>query len=212
MKKLLLLLLPILLVISGCGKSSEVISGYHGCSVNQGFKRSVTVKQEPIGYITYLKIGNVECATDLQVTDPMDLQGNLKVFGVVSWLTWREKPTDPIVFAAQVSGANKDKLLQLGNTDLTGIDIEFSFTLYEYDLGTMAYYKSLGSNSNVLKGTLQKEGESLLFLMSTDAGVDVAAPVNYNFQFGVKAAGAGQEIFKAEFINDSEVKAWGGGK
>lgn len=209
MRKTYFLLLTVILLLSaaGCGeKAVEIptsIDGQRFCSVIQGFNFLPT-RQSVAGYITYMKIRGVEFAADLEVINPAAYPSKMNVFGVVSWLTWRENPTDPVVFAAQVSGDNKNKLAALGSTDLTGADIEFSFDLYFYDKQKGAYTKFLTSNEKILKGSLYKQEEHLLYLMSTDSRGDVTTPENFNFQLGVGPEGAGQEI-----IVGGEAKGWG---
>jgi hypothetical protein len=211
MKKLLLLLLPIILVISGCGEKAaeSVTTGQRYYSLVQGFEY-LPSRQNPVGYITYLKIGDVEVAADLTVTDPLNpLLPKIKVSGVVSWLTWKGGPNDPVVFAAQVSKANKDTLTALGKTNLADKPVEFSFALYDNDIKFLMYYKSMSSGTGTLKGTLFKQGDNLLYLISGDSGVDVTSPENFNFQLGVKAAGGGQKIVTVESFKIVE-KPWGG--
>jgi hypothetical protein len=210
MKKLLLLLLPIIIIVTGCGAKTETSNaGYHSCNVVQGFTLP-PYQRESVGYITSFKIGGMEGAADMTVTDPINTRGTMKVFGVLSWLTWREGANDPVVFAAQVSGANKDKLAALKKAELTGVEIEFSFSVYDYDTKADAYYKSVSSGTKALKGMLHKEGEQILFLISPDSSAFVANPENFNFQLGVKGTGGGQSIILTDAVGKVKEKGWGG--
>jgi hypothetical protein len=208
--KILLLILPLLITVTGCGeKAAEtIVNGQRYYSMAQGFG-FMPSRQDAVGYITYLKIGDTVAAADFNVADPLNITTRLKVCGVVSWLTWRQGANDPVVFAAQVSGANKDKLAALGKTDLTDIAIEFGFTLYDYDLKTRAYYKMMNPAADTLKGTLYKQDEYLLFLMSTDPSAVVSDPENYTFQIGVKGTGGGQKIMITESQGKAAEKGWG---
>jgi hypothetical protein len=209
MKKLLLLVLPLLIIITGCGgKAAETNNGQRFYSLLQGFEY-IPSRQDPVGYITSLKIGGVEGAADITVPDPMDITAKLKVFGVVSWFTWREGANDPVVFAAQVSEANKENLTALGKTDLTDLKIDFSFVLYDYDVKTRAYYKVMSSGTETLQGTLYKQDKYPLFLMSTDSSAVVSSPKNFNFQLGVKGTG-GQKIIIGEAGGEVSALPWGG--
>jgi hypothetical protein len=209
MKKLILLFLPLLLIFTGCGKPVDTGVGQRFCSITHGFN-FFTPGVARIGYITYLKIGGVEYAPDFEVTDPVHSGNKITVFGVASWLAWKGNQTDAVVFAAQVSGDNEQKLLELGKNDLTGIAIEFSFALYDFDSKANAYFISLSSNSQILSGTLDEEGGHLLYYMSNDTGVEVATPPNYNFQLGVKPDATPQKLQTAQSAGKSSLKIWGG--
>jgi hypothetical protein len=209
MKNLLLLLLPLIIILTGCrAKAENPNAGYHSCNVVQGFTLP-PYQRESVGYITSLKIGGMEGAADITVTDPINTGATMKVFGVLSWLTWREGDNDPVVFAAQVSSVNKDKLAALKKAELTGVEIEFSFSVYDYDLKADAYYRSVSSGTTILKGTLHKEGEQILFLVSPDSSAFVANPENFNFQLGVKGTGGGQSITITEAGGKVTEKEWG---
>lgn len=209
MKKLILLLLPLFLIFSGCGKPTNNPAAQRFCDLTHGFN-FFTPGQARIGYITYLKIGGVEYAADFDVTDPTHPDNKMKVFGVASWVAWKGQQTDAVVFAAQVSADNEQNLLALGKNDLTGIAIEFSFVLYDFDSKANTYYKSLSSNSQILTGTLDEEGGHLLYYMSNDTGVEVKTPPNYNFQLGVKPDFTPQKLQIAQSAGKSSLKNWGG--
>jgi hypothetical protein len=209
MKKLLLLILPLLLVFTGCGKPTLVPPSQRFCSLTKGFNLLAPGLVNRIGYITYLKIGTMECAADLTITDPENPANKVEVIGVVSWLSWNGGKADPVVFAAQVSAANKDTLATLGKTDLKGTDIQFAFALYDLDSVTGFYYQSLSSNNAMLQGRLHVENGHHLYYMSADSGVDVTEPVNYNFQLGVKPNDIQQKILAAEAAGKSQLQAWG---
>ena len=210
MKKLIFILLPLLLIFTGCGKSALVPASQRFCSITKGFNLISPGLIDRVGYLTYLKIGNLECASDITVTDPVNLTGELKVIGVVSWLSWNENKDGPVVFAAQVSSNNKDSLTAFGKTDLTGIDIHFGFTLYDLDLKTGKYYPSLSPDNNVLRGIIDVENGHMLYYMSPDSGVDVTDPVNFNFQLGIKPNDTVQKIMTASTPDKNSLKNWGG--
>jgi len=209
MKKILLLVLPLLLIFTSCGKPTLVPSSQRFCSLTKGFNLLAPGLVNRVGYITYLKIGTLGCSADLTVADPENSTNKMKVIGVVSWLSWNGGKTDPVVFAAQVSAVNKDLLLPFGNTDLTGVDIQFGFALYDLNSVTGFYYQSLSSTNAMLQGTLHVDNGHPLYYMSADSRVDVTEPVNYNFQLGVKPNDIQQKILTAEAAGKSKLQVWG---
>ncbi len=211
MKIMLLAILLIPLILSGCGKAvqtTDATAGMYGCSVQQGFT-FYPWRQWPIGYITYLKMGGVEYTADLPVTDPLDQAKKINVFGVISQLMWQGNNTDPIVFAAQVSAENQRMLAASENADFSKMDVEFSFTIYQFDTKAKTYFKLLSSNTKILQGTVHKQGQYYLFLISNDVGAEVNPPDNYNFQLGVKPDNKPQEIQIGISAKNSTLKAWG---
>jgi uncharacterized protein YceK len=214
MKKLLLIMLLIPLILSGCGKAAQTtnpLAGMYTGSVEQGFE-FFPWRQWPIGYITYLKLGGVEYTADLQVTDPLNQPNKINVFGVISQLMWKGATTDSIVFSAQVSTNNQKMLAATENADFSKMDVDFSFVIYQFDTKANKYFKRISSGTQALQGMVHKEGEYYLYLISTDLGAEVNPPDNYTFQLGVEPKGVTQEIEIGTSAKDSTVKPWGAGK
>jgi hypothetical protein len=204
--------LALVLLLTGCGgeaatntTSAAATATTQGvqmsCNIEQGFHLN-TENQDPVGHINYLKINGTEIPADFTVTDPENPARKTKVVGIVKWLMWEGKAGDPVVFAAQVSAGNKDRLAALGKNDLTGTEIEFSFTMYA-NVGW--YFKAVSTNGQTLKGTLQTENGHLLYYISAEPGTIVAMPQNYDFQLGVAPGATRQEI-----MNGDQAERWGG--
>ncbi|MEM9491516.1 MAG: hypothetical protein AAGC55_20395, partial [Myxococcota bacterium] len=76
-------------------------------SVEQGynFKKD---GQEPMGFITALKIATTTITADQELVEP-EAQAKLKAVAVMDSLTWGE-PTTPMQFSGRVSITNMQKL------------------------------------------------------------------------------------------------------
>jgi hypothetical protein len=213
MNKLITIILPLALLLTGCGGEAATNTTpaaattattkevQMSCNIEQGFHLN-TENQDPVGHINYLKVNGTEIPADFTVTDPENPARKTVVVGIVKWLMWEGKAGDPIVFAAQVSAGNKERLATLAKNDLTGAEIEFSFTMY---VNVGWYFKAVRPNSQTLKGTLHMENGHLLYYVSAEPGVTVAKPANYDFQLGVAPGAAKQEI-----MNGDQAEGWGG--
>lgn len=178
------------------------------CSVSQGFNFQKD-SQVVIGHINYLKIGDTELASDLNVTDPMNIANYVKVFGVASGMHWNGGYSEPITFSAQVSVANQNKLTTLQHKSMANTEVELQFTIYDYDPKTKAYYKCFHSNAVKLKGLILKQGGELAMNMSTLPGTEVVSPRNFSLQLGVMPQDTAQAIHLAFSSADKLVKPWG---
>lgn len=211
----------LLMIVAGCGNHSETAnvetgpppptvgaSSSYNCSVSQGFDFQKD-SQELIGHLNYLKIGDTEMASDLNVTDPIDISSYVKVAGVMSSIYWNGGYAEPITLSAQVSTDNKNKLASLLHNSMANTDVEFQFTVYDYDPKTKAYFKAFHTNGVKLKGLVLKQGGELAMNISMDLSSEVVWPKNYTFQLGVMPQDQAMEIHLAFSSTDKLVKPWG---
>lgn len=178
------------------------------CSVSQGFNFQKD-SQEQIGHINSLKIGDTEMASDLNVTDPMNIANYVKVFGVASGIHWNGGYAEPVTFSAQVSVPNKNKLATLQHKSMANTEVEISFTIYDYDPKAKKYYKCFHTNGAKLKGLVLKQGGELAMNIAMDQSSEVVSPKNHTFQLGVMPQDTAMEIHLAFSAKDLLVKPWG---
>lgn len=114
-------------------------------SVAQGFSFQKD-SQEQIGHINYLKIGDTELKSDLNVTDPLNVKNSVKVFGIASGIHWAGGYSEPVTFSCQVSVDNKNKLATLRHKSMANTKVEFQFDIYDYGPKAKKYYKCFHSN------------------------------------------------------------------
>ena len=182
---------------------------YKNCDVYQGYNYRKD-KQTSVGFVTSLKVGDIELQVDQACKDPTAPETELKAVMVLSGSMWGLGVTDAVYLSGQVSVYNKQKLMGLLYKDLTKVDVEFKFSVYEYDPVEKKYYKCmLPSDDAVLKGILEKNGGDLNLSVSDDASREVQSPENYAVQLGVKPQPSAQTITVATSFSDKVVKAWG---
>ncbi len=180
----------------------------YSCSVGQAFNFQKD-EQVTVGHINYLKIGDTILASDLNVTDPRDLAKIVKVFGIVSGISWNGGYADPVNFSAQVSVPNKNKLATLQHKTLSNTEVEVQFSVYDYDPKAKRYYKCFHSNDIKLKGLVLKSGGELAMNIDMDQSSEVPSPKNHTFSLGVMPQDVGQQIHLAVSESAKFVKQWG---
>lgn len=183
-------------------------SSSFSCSVTQGFNFQKD-SQDIIGHINYLKIGDTEMDSDLNVTDPMNIANYVKAFGVASGIHWNGGYAEPVTLSCQVSVANKNKLATLQHKSMANTEVGLQFTIYDYDPKTKAYYQCFHSNAVKVKGLVLKSGGELAMNISLDQANEVVSPKNHAFQLGVMPQDLAQEIHLAFSTTDKLVKPWG---
>lgn len=180
----------------------------YSCSVPQGFNFQKD-EQVTVGHINYLKIGDKVLASDLNVTDPENLAKVVKVFGIVSGISWNGGYAEPVNFSAQVSVDNKNKLATLKHKSMANTEVEVQFTIYDYDYKAKRYYKCFHSNDLKLKGLVLKSGGELAMNIDMDQSSEVVSPKNHTFSLGVMPQDAAQQIHLAVALGSKFVKQWG---
>lgn len=177
-------------------------------SVSQGFNFPKDA-QDVIGHINFLKIGDTEMASDINVTDPMNSANYVKVFGVASNIFWKGGYADPVQFSAQVSVDNKNKLATLQHKSMANTEVELQFTFYDYDAKQKKYYKAFHTNAVKVKGLVLKTGGSLALNIAMDQGKEVVSPKNHAFTLGVMPQDASTQFFLAFSSTDKFTKQGG---
>lgn len=181
-------------------KSLDIYQGYN-------FKKDI---QTPVGFITALKVGDVTLKADQTCKDPMAPETDLAVVAVLSGSLWELGVTDAHYFSGQISVYNKQQVQMLTYKDLTKVDCEYTFTVYEYDPIEKKYFKCLlPTDDTTLKGILEKTGGDLNITVSDDASPEVQSPENYSFQIGIKPQPEAQTVTVATSFSDKVVKSWG---
>lgn|SRR5690606_19381101 len=178
------------------------------CDIVQGYNYKKDV-QTPVGYITKLKIGDVDLPVDQTVKDPLSPENDLKVVAVLSGAMWGLGPTDAVYLSGQVSVATKQSCVELIYRSLTKVEVIFQFCVYEYDPLAKKYFKCLQCNDVDLKGILEKNGQDLNVGVADERSTEVQSPENYAFYVGIKAQPEAQSITIASGDQKNVVKNWG---
>jgi len=178
------------------------------CDIFQGYNYKKDV-QTPVGYITKLKIGDVELKADQTVKDPMSPEDALKVVGVLSSAMWGLGPTDAVYFAAQISVGSKQSCVELIYRSLTKVEVLFQFSVYDYDPLAKKYFKCLHCSDTDMKGILEKNGADLNLGVADEKSTEVQSPENYAFYVGIKAQPEAQSLTVAAGDQKNVVKSWG---
>jgi hypothetical protein len=180
-------------------RSMDVYQGFN-------FKKD---KQTNVGFITQMKVGDVELKTDQQtVMDPINPTAPLEnVVGVMSHYLWETGTTDPLYMSAQISTENKRELAAKLFLDWTSMEVEFSYVMYEYDPKAKKYF--ISNQGKALKGLLEKNGDNLNLTVADDPSTEVASPQNFTFQIGIKPQALEQTIEMATGDTKNLAKKWG---
>jgi hypothetical protein len=182
---------------------------YKNCDVYQGYNYRKD-KQTTVGFVTALKIGDLTLTADQTCKDPTASETDVKAVMVLSGAMWGLGVTDAVYVSGQVSVANKRNLMSLLYKDLTKVDVELNFSVYEYDPVQKTYYKCMeGTDGAVLKGILEKSGSELNLSVADDASREVQSPENYAVQMGVKPQPSAQTLTLATSFSAKVVKSWG---
>jgi hypothetical protein len=178
--------------------------------VYQGFNFKKD-KQAPVGYITKLKVGDVELKADQEsIKDPEQPDKALanKVVGVLNHYLWETGITDAMYFSAQISTTNKQTVSAALLGTWSNVEVSFTYTIYEYDPAQKKYFKSNYIDKE-LKGILEKNGEDLNLTVADDPSHEVQSPKNFTLQVGIKPATLEQTVNMATGSGKNLVKQWG---
>jgi hypothetical protein len=179
------------------------------CSVSQGFNFQKD-EQILVGHINSLKISTTDFAKDLTVTDPTNLSGDkIKVVGVVSGITWNGGYSQPIQFSCQISTGNKNTATLMTHSTLSDTNVEFIFTIYDYDPIAKKYYKCFHTADTALKGLVEKSGGDLNMYIDQDQAGEVVSPKNFTFNLGVMPQELEQVTHVAVSDTSKFCKNWG---
>jgi hypothetical protein len=178
------------------------------CHVDQGynFRKDVTV---PVGYITKLKIAETTFPADTKCKNPMTPGTDLAAVAVLSAVSWGVGVTDTVYFAGQISASNRQEVQMLAYLNLTNVQVEFTFCVYNYDPVAKEYYQTFHCDEAVMKGLLEKNGDDLNISVGDDPSTQVQSPINYAFQVGIKPQPEQQELTLATAKEKKVQKNWG---
>jgi len=180
-------------------RSLDIYQGYN-------YKKD---KQTSVGFITKLKIGTQDLTADQTCKDPTNPTTDIKAVAVLSGVMWELGVTDPVQFSGQVTTANKQNVALLVINNLTNIEVDFQYSVYDYDLVAKKYFLAFHSNSTDMKGLLEKMGDDLNVSVADDASTEVESPANYAFRIGVKPQPQAQQLHVATGDQKNVVKSWG---
>ncbi len=183
----------------------------YSCDVRQGFNFEKDA-QVTLGYINAIKIAGTDLAADISVTDPesANMEGKLKVFGVVSHIYWTGGYADPIEFGCQVSINNKPKIQEMTHKTLSNTNVEVTFTIYDYDPVQKKYYKCFHTDGAPVIGLIEKSGGQLNMTIDADQSMEVTSPKNFAFNLGVMPVEeSNQALQMATSVNLKFAKQWG---
>jgi hypothetical protein len=178
------------------------------CSVSQGFNFQKD-SQDTVGHLVSLKIGDTTLAADFELSDPMDNQSHIKVFGVLNSIYWLGGYGDAVNFSCNVSTTNKNTLTAMLHKSLSNTAVEFAFVTYEYDPMTKKFFKAFHSGDAALKGLIHKSGGDLSMQISNDEGYEVSSPKNFSFSLGVMPADEAMAIQVAVSTDGKFAKQFG---
>ena len=178
--------------------------------VYQGFNFKKD-KQNSVGYITKLKLGEIELVADQEtIKDPEQPDKALtnKVVGVLNHYLWETGTTDAMYLSAQVSTSNKQVLSAALMGTWSNIHVEFQYVVYEYDPLQKKYFKSNYIDA-ALKGILEKSGDDLNLSVADEESREVQSPKNFTLQVGIKPQTIEQSVNLATGSGKNIVKQWG---
>jgi hypothetical protein len=178
--------------------------------VYQGFNFKKD-KQAPVGYITKLKVGDVELKADQEsIKDPEQPDKALanKVVAVLNHYLWETGITDAMYFSAQISTNNKQSIAAALLGTWANVEVMFTYVIYEYDPAQKKYFKSNYIDAE-LKGILEKNGDDLNLTVADDPSHEVQSPKNFTLQVGIKPATIEQTVNMATGSGKNLVKQWG---
>jgi len=156
-------------IIAGLSALMPAIGYAKGISLRgdmvQGFNFQKDV-QTPVGHITSLKVSGKTFENKLTVQDPTDIESGppaKEVTGVISAIRWNGGVSEPIIFTCQVTAKNRETAAILTHTNLTNIDVEFAFDVYEFDASAEkpGYYLSFHTGNKSINGTIEKSDVNL---------------------------------------------------
>jgi hypothetical protein len=178
--------------------------------VYQGFNFKKD-KQSSVGYITKLKLGDIELVADQEtIKDPEQPDKALtnKVVGVLNHYLWETGITDAMYLSAQISTNNKQVLSAALMGTWANTEVVFTYVVYEYDPLQKKYFKSNFVDAE-LKGILEKNGDDLNLTVADEPSTEVQSPKNFTLQVGIKPQTLEQTVNMATGSGKNLVKQWG---
>jgi hypothetical protein len=179
-----------------------------GLDVYQGFNFKKD-KQSEVGILMTMKVGGKELKADLEtIKNPEQPTADLKAVAVLRTYRWGTGATDSMEFYGQISTENRQTLAMLVLSDLTNIEVEFSYAIYQYDPLEKKYFKS-NFHKSALKGLVAKSKDELLLNVMDEADDAVSSPQNFTFYIGIKPQPKEQQVTLASAPQMKVEKKWG---
>jgi hypothetical protein len=166
-------------------------------------------KQTPVGFITKMTVAEQAVTADQTCKDPTNPTQDLKVVAVLSDVLWQTGVTDAVYLSGQVSTANRQTLALLVYNTLVNINVVYQFSVYDYDPLAKKYFLAFHSNSQDMKGLLEKRGDELNLSVGDDPSTEVQSPENYPLSIGIKPQASAQALHIATGDQKNVVKSWG---
>lgn len=180
----------------------------HSLDVYQGFNFKKD-KQSKVGFILSMKVADKELKADLEsIKNPEKPSEDLKVVAVLSRYTWDTGATDPMYLFGQISTENRQTLAMLILADLTNIEVQFSYVIYEYDPLEKKYFKS-NFHKDKLLGLVSKRGDDLQLMIEDEPDTAVSSPQNFSFKVNIKPQPKPQQVTLASAPQMKVEKKWG---
>ncbi len=180
----------------------------YNADVTQGFNFEKD-RQTIVGHINYLKIGDQELKSDLNVSNPEDSSQLVKIFGVASYIFWGGGYAEPIQYSCQVSTANRVALATLTHVKLENTEIDLQFTFYDFDPVEKQYFQCFHTDGQKVKGLVEKSGGELNMMIDADQSMEVVSPKNFTFQMGVMPQEQDMALHIAMSMPQKIAKKWG---
>jgi hypothetical protein len=165
---------------------------------------------EPVAFVRKWKFNSgVELEADIEVTDPENPTGKIKVVAVMDGpVFWKGGPTDPVEFAGRLSGANRAKLNSCVNSTDGGTDQEIDWIVINHDDVKDEFYKAFHTEEPVKLVFTPNE----ICEVQGKANKDITEPRNFSFRasFTAKGKAGAQKLYCAENVDLKTVKQFGG--
>jgi len=178
------------------------------CSVEQGFNFQKD-EQPVVGHVVACKVGDTQFDADLNVSDPEDAASLIKVFGILSNISWGGGYANPVELSCQVSNANQVAISTLTHKSLSNTEVLLTFNVYGYDPSEKTYYKCFHTNETDLKGLILKTGGDLHLSIADESSPEVESPLNYNLNLAIMPQDQNMEVHVAFSVSGKMVKKWG---
>ena len=166
-------------------------------------------KMVQVGFVTQLKIGDVDLTADITCKDPENNQSDKKVVGIAGYTGWTASATDALNMNIQVSETAKNKLDVLTKKNMSNVEVDFKFDCYNYDPSEKKYYKNFHTNDATMKGLIVSQGDDLAVRILLQPSTVVQEPRNFTLSMGIKPQPDAQELHYASSVSDKLVMQWG---
>ncbi len=177
--------------------------------LTQGFRHQAN-STRPVGYITALQVGSTSLRADLSIKNPVT-QSTIAVVGVLKRSMWSGGRSDPKYFSFNVSGLNKQAILNLrGDPALAGQEVKIYYLIYAYDTRPPArYFTALQPKTTTLAARFVIEQGRVVLNVNPNADPTVPNPVNFEAYLGLNPGRAEQFVLHTPVAGGpTGLRAW----